>query len=328
MSATATTATPARSGELVPIRIGALFPPTTVAVDLYLGCGEPGGRPRVLYSRANSPPTERNLLKLQESGITTLYATREQASELLDQFHDLLRSGVPLPPEMNLELARECVRADLAKAWTEARTDGLIVHSGEFADLIVEICQPGTDTLALINSLLKHDGDTFTHVSNVCVYTVLMLRKLGFSDAARLTALGQAALLHDLGKRHVEKNILRKPTALTRRERAIIADHPRLGFEELCERPDLDRDQLLMAYQHHERLDGSGYPVGLVGDEIHWTGRLCAVVDVFDALTGRRPYREPSSAEEAIDYLQQGVVRHFDKEYVQCLASLACRGSS
>jgi HD-GYP domain-containing protein (c-di-GMP phosphodiesterase class II) len=115
---------------------------------------------------------------------------------------------------------------------------------------------------------------------------------------------------------------LKKSSLLSPQERIIVAEHPRLGFEELCQASDLNRDQLLMVYHHHERIDGTGYPVGLVGDEIAWTAKLCAVVDVFDALTGRRPYRQRITTNQALEFLDRGAATQFDEEYVRCWSSM------
>ena len=83
--------------------------------------------------------------------------------------------------------------------------------------------------------------------------------------------------------------ILTKPAALSPEDRAIIKEHPRTGFLKLCRRPDLTRGQLMMVYQHHERIDGKGYPTGQVGAEIHDWGRICAVVDVYEAYDKQPP---------------------------------------
>lgn len=300
----------------VPVRIAALFPPLAVQVDLYLDSAS-DREPR-LYSRASSPPTPRDLNALQNAGITTLYTTATEAAVLLEQFSEMLHSGIEMPPQVHFEVAREAVKAQFARSWTMAAADAVVTQAAQFAEEILDVCDGQSDTSDFIRSLLKHDGDTFTHVSNVCLYTIILLRNLGLSNKTQIASLGQAALLHDLGKRSICKNILKKPGALTRAERDAIAQHPRLGFEELCDGADLDRDQLLMVYHHHEKLDGTGYPVGLQGEEIHWTGRLCAVVDVFDALTGRRPYRKPATAEEASVFLNRGIGSHFDEEFVRC----------
>lgn len=312
---------------MVPIRIAALFPPTQIKVDLYLTAGDATVRPR-LYTRAKDAPPVSHLQKLQQAGMTMLYTTVTESETLHEQFQELLNSGATLSPTMHLEVAREAAKGNMAKAWTTGQADTLISQAAEFASNLIDVCHSAEEHSSLVLSLLQHDGDTFTHISNVCVYTILLLKKLGISDEKQLSSLGQAALLHDLGKRKISKDILKKPGVLTKEERAEISQHPQLGFEELCERADMNRDQLLMVYHHHEKLNGTGYPVGLVGEEIHWTGRLCAVVDVFDALTGHRPYRKPATAEQALDVLQQGIGTHFEEEFVRCWADNIRAGNS
>ena len=80
--------------------------------------------------------------------------------------------------------------------------------------------------------------------------------------------------------------------------------------------------ELMLVYQNHVRFDGTGYPVGLRGEEIHPWARMLAIVDVFDAMTGARPYRRPASAREALEYIGRGAGSHFDPEMVQCWNSV------
>lgn len=311
------------AGTMVPVRIAALCTPAAIHVDLYLGSGVAADAPR-LYSRAATPPSERDLRALQNSGVSTLYTTQSEAESVHEQFVELLRSEQELPAEVHFEIAREVAKPHFATAWNGAAAGQIVSQAAAFVDNILDVCDRKPNDSELIRSLLKHDGDTFTHISNVCLYTLVLLQRLGVSNPRQLSLLGQAALLHDVGKRKITKDILKKPSRLSPEERQAIAEHPRLGFEELCDRPDLDRDQLLMVYHHHEKIDGSGYPVGLQGEEIHWTGRLCAVVDVFDALTGRRPYRTPFTIEAAAAFLEQQVNQHFDEEFVRCWSSILC----
>jgi HD-GYP domain-containing protein (c-di-GMP phosphodiesterase class II) len=133
-----------------------------------------------------------------------------------------------------------------------------------------------------------------------------------------LEQIAKGAMLHDLGKRFIPASILSKPAKLDREERAVIETHPLRGYEELCQRDDVTFEQLMMTYQHHEKWDGSGYPVGIARDEIHPWARMLAVVDVFDAMTGMRPYRKPATAQAAMDYIRQNAGTHFDPEVVEC----------
>lgn len=125
-------------------------------------------------------------------------------------------------------------------------------------------------------------------------------------------------MLHDIGKRFVPADILCKPTQLTKKEREIVETHPTLGYTELRKTTSLTHGQLMMVYQHHERVDGKGYPVRVLGEDIHPWARLMAVVDVFDALTSGRPYLKALPLEDALDVLQQDSDTHFDSEMVRC----------
>jgi HD-GYP domain-containing protein (c-di-GMP phosphodiesterase class II) len=183
---------------------------------------------------------------------------------------------------------------------------------------IVQTCFQEDALKGQLLSLCGHDGDTFAHVTNVSIFALLLAQGLGYEDQKTLSEVGTATLLHDLGKRAVATDVLRKPGPLTPRERHLMARHPQIGFEELCMRSDFSQGQLLAIYQHHERLDGSGYPCRLDGEEIHWMARLCAIVDVFDALTAARPYHLPSTPEEALEFLMRGSGQTFDAEMVQC----------
>jgi HD-GYP domain-containing protein (c-di-GMP phosphodiesterase class II) len=84
----------------------------------------------------------------------------------------------------------------------------------------------------------------------------------------------------------------------------------------------MSHEQLMVVYQHHERIDGSGYPVGFQGDEIHPWARMLAIVDVFDAITGRRPYRKSAASSEAMEYICSNAGTHFDPEMVACWKSI------
>ena len=90
----------------------------------------------------------------------------------------------------------------------------------------------------------------------------------------------------------------------------------------LIERDDLSFGQLMMTYQHHERMDGSGYPVGCLGDEIHPWAKLCAIVDVYEALTSNRPYRSPMTPKTALTLLDKGEGTEFDPEMLKCWRQL------
>jgi HD-GYP domain-containing protein (c-di-GMP phosphodiesterase class II) len=153
---------------------------------------------------------------------------------------------------------------------------------------------------------------------NVSTYCVALAKLLGVDDETELERIAVGGLLHDMCKLAIPPYILNKTTPLTPEERAVITGHPQAGFEKLRGQPGLEWSQLMMVYQHHEKLDGSGYPVQCVGDDIHWFAKLCAVVDIFDAMTCARAYRKPANMSDVVDHLERLSDGKLDKEMVDC----------
>lgn len=139
----------------------------------------------------------------------------------------------------------------------------------------------------------------------------------GFNQIAGLSGRDRLQSLHPEWSGWTPTALL-SPGPLTREERDTVRTHTQSGYETLFRRKDLNFSQLMMVYQHHERWDGRGYPVQLVGREIHPMARLTAVADVFDALTAARPYRKALRAAVVLEFLRDHAGRHFDKEMVSC----------
>jgi HD-GYP domain-containing protein (c-di-GMP phosphodiesterase class II) len=133
---------------------------------------------------------------------------------------------------------------------------------------------------------------------------------MGF-DEAELIHIRHGAILHDIGKMAIPDEILRKPGALTESERQIVMQHPQVAYDLLVRIPHLKK-ALDIPFCHHEKWDGTGYPRGLKGEEIPLAARIFAVVDVWDALSNDRPYRQAWSKEKVSQYLSAESGKHFD----------------
>ena len=155
----------------------------------------------------------------------------------------------------------------------------------------------------------RHVG---THILRVGAYSAAIARRMGMSpDDVELIEM--AAPMHDLGKMATPDAILFKPGPLTPDEWAIMRQHAPNGFSFLKDsRSAFLREGALIAHTHHERFDGSGYPQGLREEDIPLSGRICAITDVFDALTAWRPYKESWPVEAAVDYILRTARSHFD----------------
>lgn len=157
--------------------------------------------------------------------------------------------------------------------------------------------------LAIASAIDKRDNYTHQHSKNVAFYSVEIGRKLGLSQE-KLEKLEFSAILHDVGKIGIPDNILRKPGKLDEREFDEIKRHTEYGAEILSRIRYVDDDVVKGALEHHERLDGSGYPTGKSDGDISLFGRIVGVADVFDALSSRRVYKEAWSIWEAFGVLE------------------------
>jgi putative nucleotidyltransferase with HDIG domain len=171
------------------------------------------------------------------------------------------------------------------------------------------------DTLAGWAAALDlRDRSTAQHTARVTDLTCRLAARFGFCDEA-LEDVRRGATLHDIGKMGVPDEILRKPSGLTAQEWQQMRRHPELAVE-MLHGIDYLRGALPIPECHHEKWDGSGYPRGLAGDAIPLEARLFAVVDVYDAVTSERPYRDPMPQDEALDLIRHGSGTHFDPQVV------------
>ncbi|MCI0334812.1 MAG: HD domain-containing protein [Planctomycetes bacterium] len=306
----------------VAVRVNTLRSIDTVAADLFVQY-EPQSAP-MLYCRAGSRPDVQQFVELEEAGVENLYV---RSAEFCNFSNGLLESLESILRNETIPATEKFAAMQLAVAVAMDHTLRL-VDCGKFRDLaeqmgqeVVTLLSDGEVLPRELFQIARHDFNTFTHVTNVASYSVMLAERLGITDKKELRKIASAAILHDLGKRFIPASILAKPGRLTPEEREIIEAHPQRGYEELCDQSDLNFGQLMMVYQHHERVDGTGYPVRVPHREIHPWARMLAVVDVFDSMTAKRPYRRSATPESVMDYQKQLAGTHFDREVVECWVS-------
>ena len=182
-------------------------------------------------------------------------------------------------------------------------------------DLVAQIQSGYSESITgLAAALEARDGYTLGHGRRVGALAVLIGKDLSFSDA-RLRALAQGALLHDVGKIGIPDAILHKPGSLAEEEFEVIKEHPARGYEILGASFGSDIERAVVRH-HHERWDGSGYPDGLAGEEIQLEARVAAVADVYDALRSARSYRVAWDRDRAVAEIEKGSGSHFDPKCV------------
>lgn len=203
---------------------------------------------------------------------------------------------------------------ELATIWLTAILSGIFVRIEKKALRDVSEAHEGS-LIALAAALDAREHDTELHSLRVKAYALRLGREIGL-DQEKMQVLGQASLLHDVGKIGTPDNILLKPGSLDDEEWKIMRQHPQIGQRILLSVPFL-KDSAEIVYCHHEKYDGSGYSRGLEKEQIPIESRVFAVADVFDALTSNRPYRQGMSYEETKDLIEKESGKHFDPKVVE-----------
>lgn len=169
-----------------------------------------------------------------------------------------------------------------------------------------------------------YDSYTYSHSLYVGLLSVLLGRYMGLS-APQLNDLALCGLLHDIGKTELPIEITNKPGPLTKEEYNIMKQHPVLSYRKLKASGQFSELILEGIRAHHEKFDGSGYPLGLAGKDIPMYGRILAIADVYDALNSTRPYRKAWTPRRVFDYLMSCSNTHFDPEllgfFLQCISA-------
>ncbi|MDO8774845.1 MAG: HD-GYP domain-containing protein [Burkholderiaceae bacterium] len=195
------------------------------------------------------------------------------------------------------------------------------LHRGVM-QLSADLMRSNLELMEVLGSAVaKRDSDTDLHNYRVCLYSIFFAEALGLPDA-EIRAVIVGAFLHDVGKIGISDAILLKKGKLTVEEFSIMKTHVQLGMDIVAKSSWIDEAKDVIEF-HHERFDGSGYQRGLAGESIPLAARLFAIVDVFDALTSSRPYKEAFPLKEAVHILVESSGSHFDPRLVATFKNIA-----
>lgn len=313
-------ATVSAPGSLISISVSTLVPDRVVGFRMYLQDADDG--PLRLYCSEDIPFEASHLKNLQRSGrhsVLISAADHERYQQYLrDNLTTILNDERYVVRE-RLATLNLVVRDVLAEAFEQGRRQAPQVEKmRELAATSVEMLSRDDYVARDLLGVLHHDYQTFTHSTGVAFHCVVLAKALGISNPDTLRDIALGGFLHDLGKLEIPERILNKPDRLTPQEFDVVRQHPRTGFERLAMRDDVSRAQLMMVYQHHERVDGGGYPVGCMRHELHDWARICTVVDVFEALTSDRPYRHRLPLRQIVKIMDRGAGKKFDEDMLKC----------
>jgi HD-GYP domain len=248
--------------------------------------------------------TRRFIGKLKKFGISTLY---------IDDYHT---GKTDIDELVKVQTKNEATKITKEIMTKIRKGETLYASSNRVYDIVndimKELCLHHDLVLNLIEMRVMNDYH-FSHNVAVCVLSIMTGISLGYDDL-KLSLLGIGAILHDIGKAKIPLGILNKRGKLTTEEYEKIKLHTQKGHEILKECKDIHHLSAAIAWQHHERMDGSGYPCGLKGSQISEFARVVAVADVYDAMSTDRIYRKRYLPHEVIEYIRDQKYSKFDPE--------------
>lgn len=253
---------------------------------------------------ADKEITDSYIRRLQEIGLYAIYVRNP------------LFDDVDIPLVLSEEARNDSLRT-VKRAFEVLRSKRPDIAFDEIhsvARKIVSEVLRNRRAMVHLTEIRTHDDYTFAHSVDVCVLSVLIAVNLGYTEL-RLQELAVGALLHDMGKTALDSDLLNKKAPLDDDEMAVMRSHAMLGFDILrrC-KGKMSLPSVHIALQHHEKYDGTGYPRGLSGGDIHEYSRIVSVADVYDAVTSDRPYRKALLPHEAHELMMVNGCQHFDPQ--------------
>lgn len=289
---------------------------TIIDFDLYIW--PDGVRVPVLYRNKNLPFLAEHRERLDDSGASELLAREDESSAINRYVERHLDRIVASPGIPTKTKARILYRSSLQLAkdiLERPDTSDNLARSEDVVRSTIGYILKGKDAFQQLVSITSYDYYTYTHSVNVCAMGLALAEKVGLSSQAQLMEFGVGALFHDVGKTKISLAVLRRRGVLSDEEWVLMRKHPEVGLSLIDPEAPFTESSKAVIVQHHERMDGSGYPRGRKGDDIHPFAKVAGIVDVFDALTTRRSYKDAIGSYAALKLMKEGVGDHFDEDY-------------
>jgi len=283
----------------------------------------------VKYSDPGTPFDQQARGRLAENGHKSVYVKREDSHQLNHYFEQNLKNSLNDPKSTEKQKAQALYTSSvhiMRELMMDPAVPATVRTCRNISETAINHITSSPNSLAMIMDLASADYYTFTHSVNVMTYSVALASRLGYPPGDLLVDLGQSALLHDVGKSYVDWKITNKSGPLTSDEFELMKQHPDYGYTALASTKEVPENTLYAVRHHHEKLDGKGYPHGLVGSQIDMNVRVISCADIYDALTTRRVYRPAMKSFPALQIMKERVGIELDEtvyqEFVKMLGEL------
>ncbi len=308
--------------DFVPVPLRHVSPDMLAKIKIYLN-GSKGNFN--LYNKDGLGFTRTDYNRLLENDHQFVYVSTKDFGSYYDYFSDSLQ---PILQDKSLELflriqfAYESTIAlakkIIDKPFSNDSINDAIDHSHK---IINTLCIEDDAMSYLIKAANHKDHDVSVHMANNATLMMSFVLKAGLLEKNTLSVLGAGALLEDIGKMLLPKELLDKTEKLTEQERKTLENHVQLGVNHLKLIDNLDDEILNIVKYHHERFDGSGYPEQLKKDQIPLMGQVAGLIDCFEAMISARPYRpKPLTVEQALEEMETTMKDLFDPDLLKCFS--------
>lgn len=287
--------------RLIPVKL--LSPGMTLAKNIYNSDG-------LVLLAEGVKLSEGMIRRLQGMDLGYLYIVDELTEDIV----------IPelVSEETRLE-AIQSIQSSFRSLESQVNLKGSFLHLGKtfggILESIMDEISSHHQSMVLLTDMHTNDYNLYRHSLNVCLYTMVLGISYGYSRE-ELRVLGLGALLHDIGKTKTPPELLHRPGALNEEEFREIQRHTELGFKILKDEPNIPLLSAHCALQHHERLNGSGYPRGLKGDEIHEYAKWIGIADSYDAMITKRVYKPAMLPHQAVEVMYAGSGTLYEQRFL------------
>lgn len=287
--------------------------------SLYLP-GRPGTPPKLLCKR-NYELSDEHLQELSKRGLRALYVANSELADVsaaLLEALDAIAASAQVEPHERVAILQVAEAPGFDTALHMIRSGPAVDAAQRIGVRLADLLFGQNVDVPALFGALQHDDRASIRATNGAAYALILAERMQLIEASNAAEFAAGALLRDVGERLIPPHILGKPARLTREDRQLLESHTVRGYVELRREGSLSDAQLMMAYQHHEHVDGGGYPVAVRADEIHPWAQALAVADAFEGLTGRRPWRDAHDARTALERIAAAAGTQFNSEMVEC----------
>lgn len=309
--------------QYIPISLDSLRTGTHLPFNVFQRVQTPKGENFILCLSKDLPYLPAHKERMLDNNIRALFVSEGDKrfyQHYVDNYLSDIVKDENITSDEKARILVDVARMSIIDVFRDKRQPESIQQAAVVVANITKFLLGGPDAFL---SIFKRDLNgyyLYSHSIKVCVYAVALGRRIGLKNPNKVLELGIGSFFHDVGMGDIPENKFMKPGFLTESDWTFIKRHPHLGGHILGNAKIKSDDVLAVVRQHHEKLDGSGYPWGLKKGNIHPYARLTSIADIFDALTSRRPYRpQPATTYQALremrfemkDSIDQDLLAHF-----------------